>query len=128
MIIIFLSANVIQIGLTITNDKKTGWLDGESVLFAFFVVASVESFTNWQKEQFYELCNLNSSVTFFKTNRGNNIVDLTAEDLFVGDILLITMDEIVPDDLLLIGGNEIKIDKSSLTGESKPVTKETYEN
>ena len=37
------------------------------------------------------------------------------------------MDEIVPDDLLLIGGNEIKIDKSSLTGESKPVTKETYE-
>ena len=31
-------------------------------------------------------------------------------------------------DLLLIGGNEIKIDKSSLTGESKPVTKETYEN
>ena len=71
---------------------------------------------------------LKSNGNFFKTNRGNNIVDLTAEDLFVGDILLITMEEIVPDDLLLIGGNEIKIDKSSLAGESKPVTKETYEN
>ena len=42
MIIILLSAAVIQIiiGLTITNDKKTGWLDGASVLFAVFVVVS----------------------------------------------------------------------------------------
>ena len=81
MIIIFLSANVIQIiiGLTITNDKKTWWLDGENVLFAFFVVVSVESFTNWQKEQFYELSNLKSSGTFFKTIRINNIVELKAD-------------------------------------------------
>ena len=131
MIIILLSAAVIQIiiGLTITNDKKTGWLDGASVLFAVFVVVSVESFTNWQKEQkFYELNNLKSSGTFFKTVRGSNIVDLKAEELLVGDILLITMGEIMPADLLLIEGNEIKIDESSLTGESKPVTKETYEN
>ena len=131
MIIILLSAAVIQIiiGLTITNDKKTGWLDGASVLFAVFVVVSVESFTNWQKEQkFYELNNLKSSGTVFKTIRGNIIVDLKAEELLVGDILLITMGEIMPADLLLIEGNEIKIDESSLTGESKPVTKETYEN
>ena len=71
--------------------------------------------------------NLKSSGTFFKTVRGSNIVDLKAEELLVGDILLITMGEIMPADLLLIEGNEIKIDESSLTGESKPVTKETYE-
>ena len=127
MIIIFLSATIIQmiIGSTIINDKITGWLDGESVLFEVF---SVESFTNWQKEQFNKLSNLKGSGSFFKTIRDNNTVDLTAEDLFVGDILLITMEEIMAADLLLIGGNEIKIDISSLTGESKPVTKETYQN
>ena len=69
MIIIFLSANVIQIGLTITNDKKTGWLDLTSALFAVIIVVSVEPFTNWQKEQFYELSNLKSSRTFFKHQR-----------------------------------------------------------
>ena len=37
------------------------------------------------------------------------------------------MDEIVPDALLLIDRNQIKMDESSLTGESKPITKETYE-
>ena len=99
--------------------KKNGLLDGASVLFEVFVIVRVESFTNWQKEQFYELSNLKSSGIFFKTKRGNNIVDLKAEDLLVGDILLITMDEIIPDNLLLTEVNEIKIDESSLTGDNK---------
>jgi len=53
MIIILLSAAIIQIiiGLTISDQKKTGWFDGASVLLAVFVVVSVESFTNWQKEK-----------------------------------------------------------------------------
>ena len=58
MIVILLSAAIIQIiiGCTISDKKKTGWLDGASVLFAVFVVVTVESFTNWQKEKkFYEL-------------------------------------------------------------------------
>ena len=61
MIIILLSAAIIQIiiGVTISDHKKTGWLDGASVLFAVFVVVSVESFTNWQKEKkFYKLKHL----------------------------------------------------------------------
>ena len=95
-------------------------LDGASVLFEVFAVVRTESFTNWQKEQFYELSNLKSNGIIFKTNRVNNIVDLEAEDLLFGDILLIAMDKIMPADLLLIEVNEIKIDESSLTGESKP--------
>ena len=70
MIIILLSAAVIQIiiGLTINTNKKTGWLDGASVLFAVFVVVTVESFTNWQKEKkFYDLNKLKNTGTFFKT-------------------------------------------------------------
>ena len=131
MIIILLSAAVIQIiiGLTINTNKKTGWLDGASVLFAVFVVVTVESFTNWQKEKkFYDLNKLKNTGTFFKTIRDKNIVDLKADDLLVGDIVLISMGEIMPADLLLIEGNGIKIDESSLTGESKPVSKERYED
>ena len=131
MIIILLTAAIIQIiiGITISDHKKTGWLDGASVLFAVFVVVSVESFTNWQKEQkFYELNNLKNMGTAFKTIRDKNIVDLKAEDLLVGDVILISMGEVMPADLLLIEGNGIKIDESSLTGESKPVSKEKYED
>ena len=71
---------------------------------------------------------MKNTGTFFKTIRDKNIVDLKADDLLVGDIVLISMGEIMPADLLLIEGNGIKIDESSLTGESKPVSKERYED
>ena len=131
MIIILLAAAIIQIiiGLSIGNDKKTGWLDGASVLFAVFVVVSVESFTNWQKERkFYELNNLKNAGTVFKTVRDKNIKDLKADALLVGDIIHITSGETMPADCLLLEGNGIKIDESSLTGESKLVSKELYED
>ena len=131
MIIILLTAAIIQIiiGISIGNDTKTGWLDGASVLFAVFVVVSVESFTNWQKEKkFYELNNLKNAGTVFKTIRDKNIIDLKADDLLVGDIILLSGGETVPADCLLLEGNGIKIDESSLTGESKLVSKELYED
>ena len=131
MIIILLTAAIIQIiiGLSIGNNKKTGWLDGASVLFAVFVVVTVESFTNYRKERkFYELNNLKNAGTVFKTLRDKSVIDLKAQDLLVGDIILISGGETMPADCLLLEGNGIKIDESSLTGESKLVGKELYED
>ena len=130
MIVILLSAAVIQIiiGCTISDKKKTGWLDGASVLFAVFVVVTVESFTNWQKEKkFYELNNLNNISSYFKTIRNKVKQNIKSEDLLVGDIIYISMGDSIPADLLLIESNGIKIDENNLTGESRPVLKEPFE-
>ena len=131
MIVILLSAAIIQIiiGLTISDQKKTGWFDGASVLFAVFVVVSVESFTNWQKEKkFFELNNLKNSTTFVKVIRNKQHLNIKSEDLLVGDIIYVSLGDVIPADLLVIKSNGIKIDESSLTGESKPVSKENFEN
>ena len=131
MIIIILTAAFIQIviGLTISDRKKTGWLDGTSVLFAVIVVVLVESFTNWEKEKkFFELNNLKNATISFKTIRNKAKVNIKSEDLLVGDIIFISLGEVIPADLLIIESNGIKIDESSLTGESKAVSKESYEN
>ena len=130
MIVILLSAAIIQIiiGLTISDQKKTGWLDGASVLFAVFVVVTVESFTNWQKEKkFFELNNLKNVANYFKVIRNKSKQDIKSEDLLVGDIIFISMGDTIPADLLLIESNKIKIDESNLTGESVPVSKEPFE-
>ena len=130
MIVILLSAAIIQIiiGCTISEQKKTGWLDGASVLFAVFVVVTVESFTNWQKEQkFYELNNLKNIATYFKTIRNKVKQNIKSEDLLVGDIIFISMGDSIPADLLVIESNGIKIDENNLTGESRPVSKEPFE-
>ena len=130
MIVILLSAAIIQIiiGCTISEQKKTGWLDGASVLFAVFVVVTVESFTNWQKEKkFYELNNLKNIATYFKTIRNKVKQNIKSEDLLVGDIIFISMGDSIPADLLVIESNGIKIDENNLTGESRPVSKEPFE-
>ena len=131
MIVILLSAAFIQIviGLTISDQKKTGWFDGASVLFAVLVVVSVESFTNWQKEKkFFELNNLKNTSIFFKAIRNKEKVNIKSEDLLVGDIIYISLGDVIPADLLVLESNGLKIDESSLTGESNSVSKETFED
>jgi magnesium-transporting ATPase (P-type) len=71
---------------------------------------------------------LKNAGTVFKTVRDKNIKDLKADALLVGDIIHITSGETMPADCLLLEGNGIKIDESSLTGESKLVSKELYED
>ena len=131
MIVILLSAAIIQIiiGCTISDQKKTGWLDGASVLFAVFVVVTVESFTNWQKEKkFYELNNLKNITTYYKVIRNKVKQNIKSDDLLVGDIIFFSMGDTIPADLLIIESNGIKIDETNLTGESRPVSKEPFES
>ena len=131
MIIILLSAATLQviIGVTISEEKKYGWIDGTSVFCAVFTVVFVESFTNWKKEKkFFELNSLRNSTTTFKVIRNGKKINLKSDELLVGDIIFISIGDIIPADLLTIESSGIKIDESSLTGESHLVSKDSYEN
>ena len=131
MIIILLLAATLQviIGVTISEEKKYGWIDGTSVFCAVFTVVFVESFTNWKKEKkFYELNSLRNSTTTFKVIRNGKKENLISDELLVGDIIFISTGDIIPADLLVIESSGMKIDESSLTGESHLVSKDSYEN
>ena len=131
MIIILLFVALIQIiiGCTLTGNIKTGWIDGASIVLAVLVVVSVESFTNYKKDQkFHELSELQDTTSKFKIIKGGDIVDIKSDDLLVGDIIYITAGEVMPADLLLIEGNKLKFDESSLTGESKHIKKDIFNN
>ena len=131
MIIILLTTATLEviIGVTISEEKKYGWIEGTSVFCAVFTVVFVESFTNWKKEKkFYELNSLRNSTLTFKVLRKGNKINLKSEDLLVGDIIFVSIGDIIPADLLVLESNGIKIDESSLTGESHLVSKDSYEN
>lgn len=55
--------------------------------------------------------------------RNGDIQIVPGHDLTIGDIVLIEEGNKVPADLLLIEANDLRIDESSLTGESMPVSK-----
>ena len=131
MIIILLSVALIQIiiGCTLTDNIKTVWIDGTSIIMAVLVVVSVESLTNWKKDQkFHELSYIQGTTSTYKIKRNGDILDIKSDNILVGDIIYITAGEIMPDDLLLLEGNKIKFDESTLTGESKYIKKDIYNN
>jgi Ca2+-transporting ATPase len=60
-----------------------------------------------------------------RVQRGGTESEISAEELVIGDIVLITAGDEVPADGRLIAASALQIDESALTGESVPVAKET---
>ena len=131
MIRILIFAAIIQIILGATplsEDPSKDWIDGVSIVIAVLVVTIVGSVTNYQKEtKFHELNATQNEGTMYKVIRNSIPIDIKSDDILVGDLIHVQVGDILPADLILVEGSGVQIDESSLTGESKPLKKETYE-
>ena len=104
------------------------YLDSAAIL-AVVAINSVIGFRQeYQAEQAMEkLKSLVSTTAIVK--RENKILKVDAQELTIGDIVLLEEGDKVPADLILIESHDLKIDESSLTGESLPVKKNSkYSN
>jgi len=60
-----------------------------------------------------------------KVLRDGEVVEILSEDLVVGDVVYLTDGDRVPADLRLVWSEGLRVDESTLTGESTPVSKKT---
>ncbi|KDO26869.1 hypothetical protein SPRG_08158 [Saprolegnia parasitica CBS 223.65] len=58
-----------------------------------------------------------------KVFRDGAMINLPADELVPGDVIRIRLGDVLPADVKFLEGDSVKIDQSSLTGESLPVTK-----
>ncbi|OQR96430.1 P-type ATPase (P-ATPase) Superfamily [Thraustotheca clavata] len=58
-----------------------------------------------------------------KVFRDGTMINLQADQLVPGDVIRIRLGDVLPADVKFLEGDPVKIDQSSLTGESLPVTK-----
>lgn len=128
MLRILMVAAVVQIalGATLSEHKDRDWIEGLSIIIAVFIVVSVGSVTNYSKEKkFKELNDRNASMIKVTIKRDGVALDMSPDDVMVGDLIKINTGSIVPaDGIIIFTEGQIKIEESSLTGESDLIEKE----
>jgi Ca2+ transporting ATPase len=105
----------------------TCWVEGAAILVAVCIVVLVTATIDYQKQKTFVKLSKTLDDTSTKTViRNGEMVSVVDGDIVVGDILSVNshnLATISADCILLGGGSQLKVDESSLTGESKLVSK-----
>ena len=127
MIFILLAAALLSVAISIFNVVKNGesfdFADPIIILGVCVLNAIIGTVQENKAEKSLEALKKMSSPTCV-VRRDGKLVELKAEELVLGDIVILEEGRTVPADLRLTEAINLKTDESSLTGESLPVEKD----
>ena len=127
MIYILLAAALLSIAISIYNSIHNGeafdFADPIIIMGVCVLNAIIGTVQENKAEKSLEALKKMSSPTCI-VRRDGKLVELKAEELVPGDIVILEEGRTVPADLRLIQSINLKTDESSLTGESLPVEKD----
>ena len=127
MIYILLAAALLSVAIsiynTIHNSEPFDFADPVIIMGVCVLNAIIGTVQENKAEKSLEALKKMSSPTCV-VRRDGKLVELKAEELVPGDIVILEEGRTVPADLRLIEAINLKTDESSLTGESLPVEKD----
>ena len=127
MIYILLAAALLSVAISIYNSIHNGesfdFADPIIIMGVCVLNAIIGTVQENKAEKSLEALKKMSSPTCV-VRRDGKLVELKAEELVPGDIVILEEGRTVPADLRLISSINLKTDESSLTGESLPVEKD----
>lgn len=98
-------------------------IEGVAVLLVIVINAGIGFFIELQAVRSMESLRKLGQTTV-KVRRDSHVLEIPAEDLVPGDIVLLEGGDVVSADLRLIEESRLQVDESALTGESVPVNKQ----
>lgn len=125
LIVLLLICCVVTTILGIIDDGVSrGWIEGFSIFMAIFIVILVTSINNYLNHRQFKALHAISSANYVNVRRGGEIVSIKAENLLVGDIVMLYSGDHIPADGIIMQEYTIyKVDESTITGESELVEK-----
>ena len=127
MIFILLAAALLSVAISIFNVVKNGesfdFADPVIIMGVCVLNAIIGTVQENKAEKSLEALKKMSSPTCV-VRRDGKLIELKAEELVIGDIVILEEGRTVPADLRLTEAINLKTDESSLTGESLPVEKD----
>jgi Ca2+ transporting ATPase len=109
-----------------THGWAEGWLEGVSILLAIAIITVVTAGNNYMKEQQFRKLSEVAAKKDVNVTRNGQVLHMNIFELLVGDLVQIETGEILSVDGIAVKANRLTIDESSMTGESKTITKEAF--
>ena len=107
------------------EDRAIAWIEGFAILLAVTIIVIVTASSNLTQEREFISLNIKAEagkvVTIIRS--GIQLEDMNIDDVQVGDLVSIKSGMENPADAIVVEGFSVLIDESSVTGESKPMTK-----
>jgi magnesium-transporting ATPase (P-type) len=101
------------------------WAEGVAVFLACLLVGTITALNNYKKELQFRALQSKQDDYLATVWRGGSPTQVSCNDIVVGDIVQLDTGAKVPADGIVIECTDLKVDESSLTGESVPVSKNT---
>lgn len=120
---VLLFSLVVNIIFTFNN---IDWLETGGIAVAVLLATSISTISEYSSKSAFE--KLNYSVErFCRVKRNGEIINISIDEVVVGDLILISSGEKIWADGVLCSGS-ISLDQSTLTGESKEIEKSPHQN
>ena len=92
------------------------------IVIAILIATTVSTASEFRSERAFFKMQERSRTARVRVYRNGALCEISADDIVVGDIILLSAGEHVQADSIIING-KVKVDQSALNGESKEVTK-----
>jgi P-type Ca2+ transporter type 2C len=119
---ILMAAAVISLAVGLYEDPTGGWVEGTTILAAVVIVAVVTATNNYKKEaQFRNLSRMKDKIDV-SVMRGGELMQVSIDDVVVGDIVHLSSGDKVPSDGLVVNvksADGLFCNESAITGESE---------
>jgi magnesium-transporting ATPase (P-type) len=102
----------------------SGWMDGACIILACLLVGVITAWNEQAKEAQFRGLQKHLDDCAVTVKRNGEIVRCQAEDVMVGDLVMLETGARVPADGLFLKGSELRCDESALTGEPMEVAKD----
>ena len=116
---ILIAALVVQLVFTF---KNCNYFEVWGIVIAILLATTVSTISEFGSEQAFEKLQNNASDSIVRALREEKICEIPANELVVGDVVLLSSGEMIQADGVMING-KIRVDQSALNGESKEVDK-----
>lgn len=105
--------------------RRTDWLETLGIAVSVFLATLISTLSEYGSESAFSKLNADSENYVCRVRRAGRVYELTADEIVVGDIVLLSSGDKIPADGFIVSGR-LSVDQSSMTGESREFEKHPH--